>query len=353
MDLIRLNEIMDRFSNLRAAVLGDIFLDRLLYADRHLDELSVETGLTAYQITRRNCLPGAGGVVSSNMMTLGVSKCYVMALMGNDGEAFDLEKGLKKTGCDTSCMIREEGRFTPTYTKVFFLGEQIEETNRIDMKQRNCMSTLSEKKVIRNLMKLEEQVDVIVCLEQIRNSEYGLFTDSVIETLSDISKRGKVRVLVDSRYNLNRFSHVIKKCNDMEIMRLAGFDTGNESCPDTLHDLQVETAVRNLHFGEEMPVYISCGNKGIRVFDGQSSVCVPALHLDGILDICGAGDSALAGIACALCSGATDEEAALVGNLVASVIVQQIGTTGTADRDQVRDAFARYHQQHSQQAYWI
>ena len=43
----------------------------------------------------------------------------------------------------------------------------------------------------------------------------------------------------------------------------------------------------------------------------------------------------MAGIVSALCCGATPVEAALVGNLVASITIQQIGTTGTATREQV------------------
>jgi sugar/nucleoside kinase (ribokinase family) len=47
-------------------------------------------------------------------------------------------------------------------------------------------------------------------------------------------------------------------------------------------------------------------------------------------DPTGAGDSATAGAVLALCAGASPAEAALVANLVASITVQQLGTTGTA-----------------------
>ena len=47
-----------------------------------------------------------------------------------------------------------------------------------------------------------------------------------------------------------------------------------------------------------------------------------------------------------LCSGATPAEAALVANLVASITVQQLGTTGSATPDQVRAALGIWHAQH-------
>jgi sugar/nucleoside kinase (ribokinase family) len=66
---------------------------------------------------------------------------------------------------------------------------------------------------------------------------------------------------------------------------------------------------------------------------------VPGLRVSGPIDTVGAGDSAMAGIASALCCRASPVEAALVGNLVASITVQQVGTTGTATREQVWDRF--------------
>jgi sugar/nucleoside kinase (ribokinase family) len=54
------------------------------------------------------------------------------------------------------------------------------------------------------------------------------------------------------------------------------------------------------------------------------------------IDVVGAGDSTSAAIACAVAAGATPEAAAAFGNLVASITITQIGTTGTASPKQVR-----------------
>ena len=50
-------------------------------------------------------------------------------------------------------------------------------------------------------------------------------------------------------------------------------------------------------------------------------------------------DSVMAGIVSALCSGAKPIEAARLGNLIASITIQQIGTTGTTSPAQVRERF--------------
>jgi sugar/nucleoside kinase (ribokinase family) len=57
---------------------------------------------------------------------------------------------------------------------------------------------------------------------------------------------------------------------------------------------------------------------------------VPGVRVEGPIDPTGAGDSATAGTVLALATGATLPEAAVVGNLVASITVQQLATTGVA-----------------------
>ena len=64
---------------------------------------------------------------------------------------------------------------------------------------------------------------------------------------------------------------------------------------------------------------------------------VPGVERDGELDTTGAGDSATAGCVLGLASGGTLVEAALVGNLVASITVEQLAMTGTADPEQLRE----------------
>ena len=61
----------------------------------------------------------------------------------------------------------------------------------------------------------------------------------------------------------------------------------------------------------------------------------PAYTVTGPIDVVGAGDSVSAGIACAVAAGAPLPAAAAFGNLVASITIQQIGTTGTATPEQV------------------
>ena len=80
------------------------------------------------------------------------------------------------------------------------------------------------------------------------------------------------------------------------------------------------------------------GERGILVArPGRQAELVAGYPVSGPIDIVGAGDAATSGIVTALLSGANESEAASFGNLVASITIQQLGTTGTATLEQVRE----------------
>jgi sugar/nucleoside kinase (ribokinase family) len=83
-------------------------------------------------------------------------------------------------------------------------------------------------------------------------------------------------------------------------------------------------------------VVVTLGERGMLVSDPEGEH-VAGVELSGELDTTGAGDSATAGCVLGLASGGTLAEAALLGNLVASITVEQLAMTGTASPEQLRD----------------
>ena len=61
----------------------------------------------------------------------------------------------------------------------------------------------------------------------------------------------------------------------------------------------------------------------------------PAWPVRGSIDIVGAGDSVTANLAAALAAGAKMEEALTFANAAASIVIHQLGTTGTASVAQI------------------
>jgi len=335
------SKIVDRFAHIKAAVVGDIFLDKIFYVDRGLDEISAETGLAAYQVKEHNYQAGAAGVVTNNLASLGVKEIYGVALTGDDGNGYDLLNALKKINVNTDYMVRDSKIHTPTYVKTFFdYEDHLEETHRIDIKNLEPTSRETEDKIIEHLFALRDKVDVFICLEQVVKGENGIFTKRVIDALAEIAGTGSM-VLVDSRYHIKDFHHVIVKCNHLELLRASDYE-GSLADEDEVPEKDIEQAMQAYCGRSDLPVFISCGARGMKVYESGVIETVPPFRVKGPVDICGAGDSALTGIACALCAGASNAEAALIGNLVASVIVQQLGVTGICTREQLTERFQEY-----------
>ncbi len=108
MDPARLEQIMARFAGIRLVVFGDYFLDHYLILDRSLSEISLETGLEAYQVVESRTSPGAAGNVTANLRALGVG-VLALGLLGADGSGYELRKHLARMGADTRGLIEAPG----------------------------------------------------------------------------------------------------------------------------------------------------------------------------------------------------------------------------------------------------
>jgi rfaE bifunctional protein kinase chain/domain len=331
-----LAQILRRIPSLTIGVLGDLFLDRYLDLDAALTEPSLETGLDAYQVVRVRPIPGAAGTVINNLAALGVRSIPVVAVIGEDGEGYELRQALNRLPMvDAKGVFSWDGRRTPTYTKPMLHehGQPPRELNRLDVKNRTALPAAAEHQVLRALAEIWPRVDALLVLDQVSEADCGVVTARVRQYLAELGESAPDKlILADSRERIDLFPTVWLKPNQTECVRAVG---GTASSPGA-----VESCAGELARCVGRPVFCTCGERGILVVDPRSPagqpVQVPAYPVCGPIDSVGAGDSTSAGIACALAAGASLAEAAAFGNLVASITIQQIGTTGTATPEQLR-----------------
>lgn len=339
LDTAGLETILTRIPQLTIGVIGDLFLDRYLDLDADLTEPSLETGLDAYQVVNVRSSPGAAGTVLNNLVALGVGRVCPLSVIGKDGEGYELRQALKRMPTiDPLGLILTSRRRTPTYTKPMLRvpGQPPRELNRLDIKNRRHMPKPLESRIIRALREAWPQLDGLVILDQVSERDCGVITASVRSALSELSinQPGKF-VLADSRERIALFRGMSVKPNRQEALRGIG-DTSSDS-EDALQFAVTELARR-----AERWVFCTDGARGILLAsarDGEGVLRgrIPAYPVHGPIDIVGAGDSTSAAIVCAKASGVSADAAAAFGNLVASITIQQLGTTGTASPAQVRE----------------
>ncbi|MBI5793611.1 HAD family hydrolase, partial [Candidatus Uhrbacteria bacterium] len=82
-------------------------------------------------------------------------------------------------------------------------------------------------------------------------------------------------------------------------------------------------------------VFITRSGRGILLFNGRTFHEIPGIQILKKIDPVGAGDTTVAAIASALASGASFEEAGILGNLAAAVTVQKLQQTGSAGPEEI------------------
>jgi bifunctional ADP-heptose synthase (sugar kinase/adenylyltransferase) len=338
----RLEELLAKFPSRRVAVLGDFFLDKYLEVDPRLAETSVETGKRANQVVEIRTSPGAAGTVVNNLAALGAGELHAIGATGDDGEAYDLRRGLEAQHCSIDGLVPFPFLRTPTYLKPRDVNDpSLEgEHERYDTKNRFPFPPEVWRRTISELNRLLPQVDAVIIADQVEEDGRGVVSGVV---RSELARRAQANPSVlfwaDSRAHICDFRDVIIKPNQFEAVGHLNPGPG-----DTVPIHKLRDALVRLRAGIGAPVCCTRGAEGMIVSDPEVTV-VPGVKLSGPIDPTGAGDSVTAGAVLALASGATLPEAALVGCLVASITVQQLATTGTATPAQVLDRLAMWQEQ--------
>ena len=327
----RLKTILNRFGNQRILVVGDFYLDAYWYIDKVRSTLSLETPWHTNPVVEQRYSPGAAGTVTNNLKALGVETVYTLGVIGEDGFGGTLRNCLQTNGCLTDFMIRVPKWVTPTYLKPIHRGYEGVETEgpRFDIENQSPMGPEVEASVIDALQACIPLVDGIIVGDQMPLENLGVVTSRVREVLCESALTFPEKIFfVDSRTRIGAYQNVIIKPNRFEAKRAIQPEWSGQA-------VDIEDAKQcalTLAAQTQNTVYVTLGENGILVYHNGAFTHIPGIPINDETDPVGAGDSVSAGLVVTLCSLGVDAavEAAYVGNLVASITVTKIGTTGTA-----------------------
>jgi hypothetical protein len=306
-------EILDGIPGLRVLVTGDICLDRWCTYDPKHSEPSRETGLDRVAVVSTVVTPGGGGTVANNLAALG-AQVSVLGVAGDDGFGFELARALTERGIDAANLVRSSALQTFTYTKLINSTNGVEDRPRIDFIHSEPLAEQLEAELLDRLRRIAPGFDAIIALDQSETPEAGVVTAKMREMLSGLPNR---MIWADSRIRAEHFRGVAVKVNRQEAEEACG----RMGIPLDYGELRAALEAPSL--------FVTNGAEGVDIFTADSHRHVPTRRIANPVDICGAGDSFSAGAVCALALGASHEEAAQFGNLVASITVMKPGT-GTA-----------------------
>ncbi|WP_069790190.1 bifunctional heptose 7-phosphate kinase/heptose 1-phosphate adenyltransferase [Cyanobacterium sp. IPPAS B-1200] len=314
----RLNEVLDSFKNLNLLVIGDLTLDEFLTGE--VERLSREAPVLILRHEDTNQIPGGGANAVYNLAKLGAN-IRVAGYVGDDIQGDALLKIFESANIDTRGIIKDYSRPTVTKTRIAGHARQsvTQQIVRVDRKSDTLPSEELQSELSDYIDGQLYHVDGVVC------SDYGdgVFTQPIIK-----SSLNHHLVVVDTQKDLQRFSGATLFTPNLPEAELAvGYAISDDaSVLSAGKDLLAKTQAKY--------ILITRGEEGMSLFSYQDNLLqvehIPAFNRTDVFDVTGAGDTVVAALSLALCSGATPWEAAVLGNLAASIVVRVFGTATTS-----------------------
>ena len=344
----RFAALTSRFAQLCVGVVGDFSLDRYLDINPAKAETSLETGLPVHNVTQVRCSPGAAGNIVQNLGALGTGQLWPVGFCGEDGEGFELLRALRAVpGVSLDNFLRTPERRTFTYTKPLLHtpSKPPVELSRLDIKNWAPTPADVEGELCSALRDLAPQFDALIVMDQAGVPGCGVITPAVLKTVRELSLAyPRLVILADSRHGLGSFPPLVFKMNAAEFVTLTGdAQTKRHLIGDVdpaaaaLPLAEIMSGADRLAQASQRAVFITLAERGIiGAAPGEPAVHVPALPVRGAIDIVGAGDAVTAALTLALAAGATLGEAMQLAQAAASIVIHQLGTTGSAHVPEIR-----------------
>lgn len=308
-------KLLDSFTQARVLVAGDLTLDEFLTGQ--VERISREAPVLIIRHEHTRQTPGGGANAVYNLAKLG-AKVKVAGFVGKDSQGEALRDIFEAAAIDTSAMLIDPARPTVTKTRIAGHARQsvTQQMVRVDRKSDELPDTDKQLQLAKQIREQLDTVDAVVC------SDYGdgVLTTPVIEAALSHS-----RTIVDAQTGLGRFRGAgVFTPNLPEAELAVGYKINN---PKTLSQAGKDL----LELTQAKQILITRGDEGMTFFDRTGiENHIPAFNRTDVFDVTGAGDTVVAALTLSLCMGASFWEAAVLGNLAASIVVRQFGTATTS-----------------------
>ncbi len=318
----RLEQLIKDFSKIKLLVVGDMMLDEYLWGN--VERISPEAPVPVLHVEREATVLGGAGNVVRNIVALGASSSFC-AIIGDGAPGRRVIELLEELGVDSSGMIVAENRHTIVKTRV------VAQTQQIVRFDRETAAPV-DKVVDRDLRKavaaaIEDGVSGVI----LEDYDKGALTKGVIRDAIKCCAELGLPVAVDPKIELSAFKGAsLLKPNLSEAEALTGIRVQSDADLD-----RVGAQLRKKIGGGD--VIVTRGGKGMTIFHGDDERSDIPTPLFEVYDVQGAGDTTIAALVLSICAGATLEEAAVIANAAAGVVVRKTGTA-TANPEEVIEA---------------
>jgi len=296
-------------------------LDRYIWG--RVQRISPEAPIPIVRVTKESLRAGGAANVAANIRALGgqVTTCGVV---GRDHDGARLVQEISAFGSDATGIITSRSAQTISKTRIIAHNQQVV---RLDREQDDFDPRLRARLRV-FLARHISRFDVVVV------SDYGKGTidAELLALLTDLRRHHHFRYLIDPKrrnFPYYRAASLVKP-NLEEAGLASGLEIRSE-------EELAQAGARLLQLWQAETVLVSRGEAGMSLFKREA----PPQHFSAtareVFDVTGAGDTVLATCALALGTGACPEEATILANHAAGIVVGKVGTAIVTPRELRRE----------------
>lgn len=311
--MTRLLDILERFRSAHLLVVGDLMLDRFIFGD--VERISPEAPVPVLRVASESYRLGGAANVIHNIRSLG-ARATACGIIGKDDAGKRVTAALRRVGASTAGVFADS-RFQTIQKSRIIAGPRHQQIVRLDRESRAPIPSSALTKLRDFIVRRAEGCDAMVI------SDYGkgAIHDDLWSAVGDRLSARKIVCVVDPKkenYGLYRFPTLITPNRD-EASEASGIDIRDEKS-------LLAAGAKLLRRWRAQGVLITRGADGMSLFRPRAAPKHFPTEARDVFDVTGAGDTVVAVCALVLACGGSYEEAALLANIAAGFVGDEVGT---------------------------
>jgi rfaE bifunctional protein kinase chain/domain len=312
-DITRLKNIFEDFSNKHLLLIGDIMLDAYIWGK--VDRMSPEAPVPVLDVQKREERLGGLANVAINLKQLG-AKVTVCSIIGDDHAGKKIVQLFEECDLDHGSIILSKERITTVKTRVISNDKHV---IRVDEEQTDNLNANLESQILTvvNTLLQSKKIDCIL----FEDYNKGVLTEKVISNIITTAKSKNIPTSVDPKKK-NFFVYkgvTLFKPNLKELTE--GLNL--QSPPKEIEAIKQADKQLREKLNQSISL-ITLSEKGVFISDEKNSLHLPAFNRT-IADVSGAGDTVIAVASLCLASGCDLNEIASLSNLAGGIVCEYIG----------------------------
>lgn len=323
MDTTEVNQIFEKFSEMRAIVVGDVMVDTYLWGK--VERLSPEAPVPIVAVTKRENRLGGAANVSRNLQALG-AKPVLFSVIGNDEKGRDFQELLNLREIPKNGIYIDSSRKTTVKKRIISDGKHVA---RVDEETVKYITPEIEEWLIKAIVSEinTNPVDVLIFVDY----DKGVITPSLFDAINTIAKEKGILTAVDpKRRNFNHYKDVsLFKPNFKEFVEGTGLSIAKddlEAIKKAADDFKIK---QNLKL-----IFVTLSELGVFISNGVKEQYYPVV-IRYIADVSGAGDTVISVASLAMAAGLPPKIMALMSNLAGGLVCEKLGVV-PIDKKQLR-----------------